>query len=514
MKYIGTKRQFFWNDQLLDMKMTNARLQLSDRPIRREIVLDFHEVWEGDFVGYSNFFYDEEINKYRMYYGVSVLKYGHRDNFGEVTDKAGEPDVRFCYAESEDGLHWVKPNLGLHEIAGNKDNNVIIPETDGNTLDNFFVYKDVNPNCPREERYKGIGYDTIDEITERKSGVPSNRVLLYWKSADGIYFDKPEILELEGRFDTLNTVYWNPEDQLYHIYFRDIHVDPSRQVPGGSVTTSWVREIRHAVSKDFRNWSESEVICFQENAPDLQLYTNGVIPYYRGKHMWIGFPTRYYEYSEWLPNFDYLPAIDVRKHMIENLGPRSGLALTDCTFMCSENQKNWYRFEEAYFTPGPENQGNWFYGCCFPCIGHMETINEFGERELSMLMRVSKFVLENERLKKRAVMCRYTMRVDGFACVHADASDGHVLTKPFCFEGERLEMNFRTSAGGQVKVSLTDAEGNVLDGFAEAILFGDSIDRPVNFEGELKTLNGKEVRMKLEMKDAEVYSFTFKRGER
>jgi hypothetical protein len=26
---------------------------------------------------------------------------------------------------------------------------------------------------------------------------------------------------------------------------------------------------------------------------------------------------------------------------------RMGLALTDCTFMCSENKDQWYRFEEA-----------------------------------------------------------------------------------------------------------------------------------------------------------------------
>jgi hypothetical protein len=28
-----------------------------------------------------------------------------------------------CYAVSEDGLHWEKPNLGLVEYNGSKENN-------------------------------------------------------------------------------------------------------------------------------------------------------------------------------------------------------------------------------------------------------------------------------------------------------------------------------------------------------------------------------------------------------
>jgi len=31
-----------------------------------------------------------------------------------------------CYAESGDGIHWKKPNLGLHEFRGSKDNNIAL----------------------------------------------------------------------------------------------------------------------------------------------------------------------------------------------------------------------------------------------------------------------------------------------------------------------------------------------------------------------------------------------------
>ena len=31
-----------------------------------------------------------------------------------------------CYAESPDGIHWVKPNLGLYEVMGSRENNVVL----------------------------------------------------------------------------------------------------------------------------------------------------------------------------------------------------------------------------------------------------------------------------------------------------------------------------------------------------------------------------------------------------
>lgn len=499
MRNIETKRQFFWNEAMLDMEKTTARIQLSDKPIRREKLLTFNEYWENHKVSYPSFFYDAEAKKYRMYYCASMRKdINHLDG-----NEMDEPDMRFCYAESEDGLHWVKPNLGLYPINGDWNNNVIIPSEAGNTFDNFFVYKDPNPNCPPDERYKGVGYDTRGEITPRRSGLDSNRVLLYFKSSDGIHFSEPEVLDLEGRFDSHNVVCWDPEDELYHIYFRDVHIGYCT----GETEKAIIRDVYHATSKDFRKWENPEELRFQDGAPVIQMYTNGVIPYYRGDGMWIGFPVRYFEYTQWLPNHDHLPANQARQDLYQ-VYSRAATALTDCGFMYSENKWDWHRFDEAYFTPGPENQHNWFYGCCYLASGMIETVNDFGEKELSVIMPIAKWQ-PGGFLLKNTEYYRYTMRIDGFACAHADGKGGQVLTKPFTFTGSKLEMNFRTSAGGFVLVSLTDEDGNALDGFENTRLFGDSIARPVDFAGDLTALNGKPVRMLLQMQDADVYSFRF-----
>ena len=501
MRNIGTKRQFFFNHALLDLEKTTANVQLSDKPVRREKLMTFDELWENLKVSYPSFFYDEDVKKYRMYYCACMRKDLTKLNEQEMD----EPHMRFCYAESEDGLNWVKPNLGLFDVDGDFNNNVVIPAYAGNTFDNFFVYKDINPNCPPNERYKGVAYDTRGEITPRRSGMDSNRVLLYFKSADGIHFDiEPEILDIEGRFDTHNVIIWNPEDELYHIYFRDVHAGYCFDYPD----EVWVRDVYHATSKDFRNWSEAEELRYQDGAPAMQMYTSGVIPYYRGDGMWIGFPARYFEHPQWIPNIDHLPALKERKDLYGAYS-RCAVAFTDAGFMYSENKSDWYRFDEAYFLPGPENADNWFYGDCYLAAGMMETTNDFGERELSMIMPMAKWKRDGGFLTKYAEYYRYTMRIDGFACAHADGKGAGLLTKPFTFEGSKLEINFRTSAGGFVKVALTDEDGNVLEGFEEIRLFGDSIERPVDFTGDLTALNGKPVRMQLQMRDADVYSFKF-----
>ena len=60
-----------------------------------------------------------ENGKYRLWY-VAV------DD--DVENKMPYSRWRAAYAESDDGVHWTKPNLGLVEFRGNKDNNLILTD--------------------------------------------------------------------------------------------------------------------------------------------------------------------------------------------------------------------------------------------------------------------------------------------------------------------------------------------------------------------------------------------------
>ena len=122
--------------------------------------------------------------------------------------------------------------------------------------------------------------------------------------------------------------------------------------------------------------------------------------------------------------------------------------------------------------------------------------------EISMFMGVN-YNQDHVRL------ARFAIRTDGFFSWRADYEPGKVVTKPFTFEGNTLEINFATSAFGYVRISLADENGAVIPGYEYGRLFGDSIDRCVDFEKPLGALAGRPVRMVVEMSDADFYSFRF-----
>ena len=172
--------------------------------------------------------------------------------------------------------------------------------------------------------------------------------------------------------------------------------------------------------------------------------------------------------------------------------------------MTSRDGLNFQRQPEAFYTPGIENGENWVYGDGYFAYGMIETASDFeGEpNELSF------YVIKGYRARP-ANFERYTLRMDGFFSWRADFGGGEVITKPFCFDGDKLSLNFSTSALGFVRIAMLDENGNTIDGYDSGRIFGNSTDRSVDFEKPLSDLSGKTLRMKISMRDADLYSFAF-----
>jgi hypothetical protein len=56
-------------------------------------------------------------------------------------------------------------------------------------------------------------------------------------------------------------------------------------------------------------------------------------------------------------------------------------------------------------------------------------------------------------------MARHTLRLDGFASVHAPLTGGVLITRPLRFLGCGLEINFSTSAGDSLRAEIQDEAG-------------------------------------------------------
>ncbi|OGV83602.1 MAG: hypothetical protein A3K19_07815 [Lentisphaerae bacterium RIFOXYB12_FULL_65_16] len=467
---IGNRRELFWDEYLIDTQKTTAQLRLH-QPQAREVVIDHNLPWEGD--GCDFYCILKDAGLYRLYYlGWEMMN-------PETTRLLPRPVV-VCYAESQDGRTWTKPDLGICEFEGSTANNIIL---DKNTaaFDNFSVFKDTNPDCPRSELYKGVGLGGKD-------------YLWCFTSEDGIHFRKSWPMTNHGKFDTLNIAFWDKHTNQYICYIRNFH-----SVPGNDLNAG-IRDVRWMVSRDFKGWTIPVLLDFG-GADDYPLYTNVVQPYYRADHMYVGFPSRYVEKKQWTSNFDQLAGAAERKTRMK-LHPRYGLAITDCVFMSSRDGKTWKRWDEAFMTPGLEHERNWVYGDCYPALGMIETANDLtgAPNELSM------YTFDNHWSRTPAKLRRHTIRVDGFVSYHATYKPCTVATKPFIFEGRSLSINFATSAIGYLKIRLV-GEGLALD---SCELFGDSLDRRVVFEaGDVAALSGKPVTMEITMSDADICSFKF-----
>lgn len=467
---IGSRRELFWDNHLLETSRTSAELKVQS-PRIEEIVLLHDAPWEGDGCNAHSIVRDGDL--YRMYY----LAWKMLD--AEVTRHSTRETV-VCYAESKDGLTWKKPALGICEFEGSRDNNIILDGNNCDQRDMPYVFMDENPACPAGETFKIIRKD------------PKGFLCCYL-SEDGIRFRKGWRMTDQGKFDTQNIAMWVPEINAYMAYIRDLHDRPSLY------GESRVRDIRWTTSPDFKSWTTPQLLDFG-GGEDYPLYVNAVQRYYRAPHQFVGFPSRYVERKDWTANYDQLAGAGLRRK-IAGIHPRYGLSTTDCVFMTSRDGKRWHRFDEAFIRPGIERVNNWVYGDCFPAPAMIETPSplEHAPNELSL------YCYENHWRMIPAALRRYSIRIDGFASMHAGYAEKRVVTRPFVFHGNALEINVATSARGSVHIDLHGPD-TVL---RSCEIFGDTLSRIVPFDGDVAALSGHEVVMEISMRDADLYSFRF-----
>lgn len=444
--HIGSRLELFVDNFLIE-RLAGTTLCLQ-HPVSRDVAIVFDAPWEGNTSTYVTVFRDGDI--VRMYYRGS--------DYDPATEKHSGQCV--CYAESRDGLRFDKPALGLFEFAGSIKNNIVWK---GIGAHNFAPFKDENPACPPDERYKAVASE--------------GDKLYAFKSADGLRWSllRPEPILAGYPFDSQNLAFWDPSRGKYLEFHRDFKDNKVRDIMFGS-------------SADFMNWTTPEWLDYG-NAPAEHLYTNAVTPYFRAPHILVGFPKRF------LPD---------RTTGLHNLP-----GVSDGVFMSSRDGLHWKRWEEAFLRPGLQKE-RWVNRNNMIAWGLVRTASFFpgAPDEISLYSSEGYYV-------KDARMRRHTLRLDGFVAVHADARGGEMITKPLVFSGCGLVINYSTSAAGSVRVEIQDGDGKPIPGFASADapeIYGDDVEFVVPWKAgaSLQGLAGKSVRLRFVMKDADLYSIRFK----
>lgn len=479
---IGSRRELFLDNFLVERSEGVTHQQHRPRPA--EVVLSNDRPWEAPTLGMFSVLEDNGL--FRMYY-----RGAHGSHFGKEPPARGEP---MCYAESRDGITWEKPDLGLFAFEGSAHNNIVMggdrrlfPPTEEWRGDmgqyfgchgDFVPFIDPRPDVGPEGRYKALirQHKATCEMAGKTYG------LYPYQSADGLNWrvmsHDPAITR--GRFDSQNLGFWDAVHNRYVAFNRDVRgpriVDrPDRDFE--EVPAANLRDIRVSFSDDFIHWSDPEFVRY-EDSHDWQLYTNAVMPYPRAPHLLVGFPTRYF--------------------------PQEG-SQTEPILMASRDGGTTFRRWEMALVPrdAPSerdgNRGNYMARGLLPgTAGEMFSYATEGYH----------FVDGSHRLR------RFVWRTDGFFSMTAPQAGGELTTGPFIYSGCRLLLNYRTGTSGVVKIEMQDADGNPLPGHTledNVAITGDEIDGTVRWKSgvDLGSFAGKPVRLRLSMKDADVFSLQF-----
>ena len=456
---VGGRKQLFIDDKFIE---SSRNIELTMNPPRRtgELLITAdqpHE--EGGYVHiYSSVLKDED-GRIRIWYDlVTATGPGPYDH-----------ERRVCYAESEDGLRFVKPELGLHEVGGSTANNVVLPGVIGGCA----VW--IDPNAPPEHRYK----------TQAKSYRPTTGFLMHG-SPDGIHWDLFAKINPRGAVDTQTIIFWDKALQRYLFYGRD---KPPRKVRRAEMTD--LTEIENTGVAIWPDELDQATYDTAEERGPVDYYGATVFPY---EDAYIMLAQAFWH---WMPRGapgtrDVRLAVSRDSKVFGRVGNRAAFL--------RPGPGGQFDSKQIWALPNPVRMGDelWIYYAGM----NWDRVNPAG---------VDPQAPDGNRLSG---ISRAIMRLDGFVSADAPYEGGELVTPAIRFAGKKLELNIDTGGGGSVLVELLEENLEPIEGFtrAEAApVNGNSVRMPVRW-GEVSdvgALAGKPVRIRFMMRDCKLYAFQF-----
>jgi hypothetical protein len=243
---------------LLDSRVTeraeDVRLRIG-APVKHSANPLFREdrPWEPRFDNlYANVLFDEQERIFKCWYSPFLIDDAVSSTLrSQYATKAYKPlkrEMGVCYATSKNGLAWQKPELGIVEFNGSKQNNIVVRGPHG-----AGVFQDRRERDARR-RYKMFFKGT-------------HMAALF--SPDGLNWSgETEFPEIQAVGDTHNNAFWAP--------------DLGRYV---GITRLWDREsnqrlVGRTESEDFLRWSQAkEVLRALPGEVHRQTYAMPVFQY-------------------------------------------------------------------------------------------------------------------------------------------------------------------------------------------------------------------------------------------
>lgn len=385
---------------------------------------------------------------------------------------------RNAYAESEDGIHWTKPRLGIEPFEGSAANNLFVTVT-----------RDPGDNPPRKARGLCHNASVMRNPAARDDsetyvmfcyGADRDQVRVAF-SADGLRWR----FEPGALFDSSDVVNF-----FYDPYKK-------RFVSTWKGSTRRGRSVGIATSADGRHWAKPASLPIfaadDHDAPDTQIYGMPVFPY---QGLYVGLPWIYHA------NVHYPSEMRMTRAEAEAMSS----CKVDVLLAWSWDLMNWSRTPERKpFMPlgaAGSFDSEMIYTARSPVVVAEKLYFYYGGFSQP----------HNARRLNSGAIGVAMLRLDGFASMQAAREEGWLTTRREALISPEVRINAVTRGTGRVVAEILDLRGDVIPGFsrAEAIAFqGDSVNHVLRWKGREFPSGRKEELKKIRfyLTDADLYSY-------
>lgn len=463
---VGGQAQLFVDLQRVDaledvVQEFHAAEKHPDNPVLRQ-----EKPWESDRGTWGSVSFDPREKIFKMWYGG---RSGKQKEYrpGSLTDTSV-----LCYATSDDGIVWRRPELGLHEVMGTTKNNVVISDDHHNGMDHWeSVLIDPLDDDPHK-RYKALGWSSFD-WDGPQSGIYS------MTSPDGLrwthtsepvfhYHPRPGTDDL-GPVGDAQSLMIDTHQRRYVAFLRSL---PNRSF---------------SVSRDFQTWTPPEIAIQARPGELVNTVYNHMGFVYGGQYLGL------------LTYFDRDPTNPLCT--VRLLSSRDGLHWhrpdTGQPTIDVGPVGQWDRFTNLLTGAPPIRVGDRLF-VYYRGIANRHTIDGVYDGH-------------DDAPRTGGGLGLATLRLDGFASLAASYSGGRVTTKPFRCAGEKLFVNAQADSG-RITVEVLDEAGRPIEGFTSddaRPLAEDKIEQSVGWHGHptLGSLAGRPIRLRFALHNARLFSY-------
>lgn len=381
-----------------------------------------------------------------------------------------------CYAESEDGLHWTRPELDI--VPGT---NRVLPY--GMKCDSWTVVHDYGCSDPRQ-RFKMF-------LMEACPGVSRGMIMT---SPDGIHWSLPTATGYAG---DRSTMFYDPFTRKWCFSLRSYGHNPllrMRDYAEGDdffTASQW-----GTVDGEKRSVHWAGVDELDQPLPELgippQLYNLDAVPY---ESIMLGLFQLHYGPSNQECEKTGLPKI------------------TGLEFAYSRDGFHWHRPDRSCAIL-PEKGNSWDIGYV-QSLGNVCTVDEEKITFFFTGFAGRPGADDKMAMYENGATGAAFLRRDGFASLDAE-NRGEIVTRKLIFDGGHLFVNLDAPAGS-LKAELLDAEGKVIEGFSAEdciAVSGDGVKLPVRWKNaDLAAWKGQTVRFRFLLTNGSLYAFWVSRSE-